>query len=69
MIAMELKRGRNTTGRLVQNLRAGFVPPQPVDRTSWYSATAARVSGAIECGKAGNSSQRAEACRPGEVAS
>jgi hypothetical protein len=24
-----LERGRNTTGNLVQNLRAGFVPPEP----------------------------------------
>jgi hypothetical protein len=51
MIAQELERGRNATGSLVQNLHAGFVPPEPANRTSWYSAIAARVSGRLRVGK------------------
>ena len=46
-IALELELGRNIPGSLVQNLRAGFAPPEPPNRTSWYSATAARDLGAI----------------------
>jgi hypothetical protein len=48
---MELEPGRDTTGSLVQNLRTGFVPPEPPNRTSWYSANAARVSGRFGAGK------------------
>jgi hypothetical protein len=48
---MELEPGRDTTGSLVQNLRTGFVPPEPPNRTSWYSANAARVSGRFRAGK------------------
>jgi hypothetical protein len=50
-IAMELERGRNATGSLVQNLRAGFVPPEPSNRTSRHSATATRVKGRLRVGK------------------
>ena len=46
-ITHELERGRNATASLVQNLRAGFVPPEPANRTSWYSAIAAGVSGRL----------------------
>ena len=48
---MELEPGRDTTGSLVQNLRAGFEPPEPHNRTSRYSATAAGVSGRFGPGK------------------
>ena len=52
-IALDLEPGHNATGSLVQNLRAGFVPPEPPNRTSRYSATAARVSGRFRAGKPG----------------
>ena len=47
----KLERRRNATGSLVQNLRAGFVPPEPPNRTSWYSATTTWVSGRFGAGK------------------
>src|ERR1017187_10927139 len=41
-IALKLDRGRNAPGSLVQNLRAGFVPPEPssgseLEKTSRYN--------------------------------
>jgi hypothetical protein len=40
MPKLELELRRNATGSLVQNLRAGFVPLESANRTSWYSVTA-----------------------------
>src|ERR1035438_739871 len=42
-IALELEHRRSAIGSLVQNLRAGFVPPEPPNRTSRHSATATWV--------------------------
>ena len=50
MPKLESERSLNATGSLVQNLRAGFVPPEPPNRTSRHSATAARVSGRLRVG-------------------
>jgi len=54
-IAHELERSPNAAGSLVQNLRAGFVPPEPPNRTSGYFATATRVSGDLGQGSPGDS--------------
>jgi hypothetical protein len=51
-IALELERGRNATGSLVQNLRTGFVPPEPPNRTSRYFCDRYGRLGAIACGEA-----------------
>jgi hypothetical protein len=65
-IAPELELGRNAIGSLVQNLLAGFVPPEPPNRTSRHSAIATWVSGRFGAGKPpGNSSQRVAPCRRG----
>jgi hypothetical protein len=50
-IAQELERHPNATGSLVQNSARGFVPPEPPNCTSRYSATAAGVSGRLSVGK------------------
>ena len=51
-IAQDLEPGHNATGSLVQNLRAGFVPPEPPNRTSRYFCDRYGRLGAIACGEA-----------------
>src|SRR5271165_2084459 len=49
----ELELGRKAISRVVQNLCAGFVPPEPPNRPSRDSANAARVFERFRAGRPG----------------
>jgi hypothetical protein len=51
-ITHEFERGRNATGSLVQNLRAGFVPPEPSNPVRLGTLRSLQGSRAIWCREA-----------------